>query len=93
MFIVQAKKAFSNCISLMQVKKEDIGPLLEDAVKHGKAKLGGKGEKENAEEVDDPNPAPVSKPVNAVKKPPQVQVLNVCKYLIVWMPRFSQGLR
>ena len=73
----------------MQVKKEDIGPLLEDAVKQGKAKLGGKGEKENAEEVDDP----VTKPVNSVKKPPHVQVPNLCKYLIVWMPRFSQRLR
>ena len=58
----------------VQVKKED-------AVKQGtKPKIGGKAEKENSEEVDDPTPT--SKPVNAVRKPPQVQVA-VVRVLVV----------
>ena len=44
-----------NSLVVVQVKKEDIGSLLDDAVKQGtKSKIGGKAEKENSEEVDDP---------------------------------------
>ena len=79
----------------VQVKKED-------AVKQGtKPKIGGKAEKENSEEVDDPTPT--SKPVNAVRKPPQVQVavvpvlvVNVFTSSILYgwlLFRFRQGLR
>ncbi len=86
----------------VQVKKEDIGPLLDDAVKQGtKPKIGGKAEKENSEEVDDPTPT--SKPVNAVRKPPQVQVAVVpvlvvniftSSILYGWLLfRFRRGLR
>ena len=58
------------------MKEEGIGALLDDAVKQGtKPKTGGKAEKENSEEVDDPTPT--SKSVNAVGKPPQVQVAVV----------------
>ena len=65
-----------NSLVVVQVKKEDIGSLLDDAVKQGtKPKIGEKAEKENSEEVDDPTPT--SKPVNAVRKPPQVQVAVV----------------
>ena len=61
---------------VVQVKKEDLGSLLDDAVKQGtKPKIGGKAEKENSEKVDDHTPT--SKPVNAVRKPPQVQVAVV----------------
>ena len=56
----------------MQVTKEDMGLLLNDAVKQGKkTKIGGKVGKENAEEVDDPTPA--TKPAKAVKKSSQAQ--------------------
>ena len=66
---------------VVQVKKEDLGSLLDDAVKQGtKPKIEGKAEKENSEEVDDPTPT--SKPVNAVRKPPQVQVA-VVRVLVV----------
>ena len=65
-----------NSLVVVQVKKEDIGSLLDDAVKQGtKPKIGEKAEKENSEEVDDPTPT--SKPVNAVRKPPQFQVVGV----------------
>ena len=57
----------------MQVTKEDMGLLLNDAVKQGKkTKIAGKVGKENAEEVDDPTPA--TKPAKAVKRPSQAQV-------------------
>ena len=56
---------------VVQVKKEDLGSLLDDAVKQGaKPKIEGKAGKENSEEVADTTPT--SKPVNAVRKPPQV---------------------
>ena len=65
------KKFFNN---IMQVTKEDMGLLLNDAVKQGKkkTKIDGKVGKENAEEVD--NPTPATKPNKAVKKPSQAQV-------------------
>ena len=58
----------------MQVTKEDMGLLLNDAVKQGKkkTKIDGKVGKENAEEEDDPTPA--TKPAKAVKKSSQAQV-------------------
>ena len=87
---------------VVQVKKEEIGSLLDDAVKQGtKSKIGGKAEKENSEEVDDPTPT--SKSVNAVRKPPQVQVavvpvlvVNIFTSSILYgwlLLRFRQGLR
>ena len=64
----------------MQVTKEDMGLLLNDAVKQGKkTKIGGKVGKENAEEVDDPTPA--TKPAKAVKKSSQAQVSTECAKL------------
>ena len=46
-----------NFLVVVQVKKEDLGSLLDDAVKQGtKPKIEGKAEKENSEEVDDPTP-------------------------------------
>ena len=70
-----------NSLVVVQVKKEGIGSLLDDAVKQGtKPKIGEKAEKENSEEVDDPTPT--SEPVNAVGKPPQVQVA-VVRVLVV----------
>ena len=66
---------------VVQVKKEDLGSLLDDAVKQGaKPKIEGKAGKENSEEVADTTPT--SKPVNAVRKPPQVQVA-VVRVLVV----------
>ena len=58
----------------MQVTKEDMGLLLNDAVKQGKkkTKIDGKVGKENTEEVDDLTPA--TKPAKAVKKSSQAQV-------------------
>ena len=80
-----------NSLVVVQVKKEDIGSLLDDAVKQGtKPKIGEKAEKENSEEVDDPTLDPTllaplypdvnrieAIRLNAVRKPPQVQVAVV----------------